>query len=276
MHNFGEISYATGEQAFEGSSAPAVGIQPTSHALPGDPPSSAVAPLSSESSARPSTATTSLTAVTAHDLQKPAQASNDIDYDMDSENNFPESILSHNLPQPARSIMSWSAASTSATSLTSASTSRSQTTPPTSSHLGPVRPPPNVRSGPYSRRSMSSRSNSNQSKASGKLSEATMITMVGNDIRYAVDQLQTSAVTAFAKPIHVGTIIQQNEDGFPDSIVLAAMSFFSEAENTEKANMYAAALPQYRVTYLLQELRRAGIPVDQMLADAANEPADQA
>lgn len=98
-----------------------------------------------------------------------------------------------------------------------------------------------------------------------------MITMVGNDIRYAVDQLHTTAVTAFSKPVHAGTIIQENKDGFPNSIVLAAMSFFSEAENAGKAKMYETALPQYRRNFVLQELTRAGIPVDQMLVEAANE-----
>ncbi|KIL60659.1 hypothetical protein M378DRAFT_180376 [Amanita muscaria Koide BX008] len=272
MRNFGDISYATGEQAFEGSSAPAIGAQLS--AVLGDsspshdpsPPSLTVAPLSS--STHPSTAATSLTAVAVHKLQKATD--NNSDYNMDSDNDLPESVLSPNLPQ--------SAGLTSA-----ASTSRSPTAPTTSSGIGPVRPPgPNVRAEPYSRwpaRSMSSRSNtSDRLKASGKLSETAMITMVGNDIRYAVDQLHTTAVTAFSKPVPAGTIIQQNQDSFPDSIVLAAMSYFSEAENAGKAKMYETALPQYCRSFVLQELRRAGIPVDQMLAEAANEvgPADEA
>ena len=250
MCNFGDISYATGEQVFEGSSAPTVGTQLTS-ALPGDNgpshdpscTSSTAAPLSS--STRCSAATSSLTVVAVHDSQKAAD--NDDDYDLNSNNDLPESVhppnltkpmLSANLPLLARSM---STMSTSAAS-SATSTSHSQTTPTTvSSHVGPVCPPgPNMRSEPYSRwpadqhRSMSSRSNSDRSKASGKLSETAMIMMVGNDIHYAVDQLQTSAVTAFTKPVHIGTIIQENHNGFPDSIILQLCRFSVRSRMLER------------------------------------------
>ena len=85
---------------------------------------------------------------------------------------------------------------------------------------------------------MTSHSTGDWLKPQEKMSDTAMITMFGNDIHYAIGELCQSMAAAFTSPPKASTILQQNKEGFPHKIILAAMSFFSDAGNAEKAKMY--------------------------------------
>ena len=95
-----------------------------------------------------------------------------------------------------------------------------------------------------------------------------MITMFGNDICYAIGELHQLMATAFASPPEASTILQWNGEGFPCEIILAAMSFFSDAGNAGKAKMYGNSHPEFQCDFVLHELHQAGVNVDQMLEAA--------
>lgn len=265
IRKFPSPSYATGEHAFEGTSATsapaAVHVQPES-ALPLDQNLSFSS--SSSPTAVPTLSASSQTATSSISMQD-AQKTSDDDGDMDMDNNSdgdnPQSSLAPSPLQPA-SLMPVR-----------------RSTPSTSSHGGGRTRSSGVRHEPYrlpsdQSRSITSRSNSDRSRTQGRMSETALMVMVSNDIRLAVSELRQSAAVAFATPPSAGTILQENKEGFPPSIILAAMSFFSEKENEGKAKMYESSSPQFRRDFVLQELRRAGYPVDQMLADAEAEAAE--
>ena len=112
-----------------------------------------------------------------------------------------------------------------------------------------------------------------------------LVHMIGNDIRYAVDRLQETASAAFSPtptsftphptPPHISEIIQQNSEGYPHSIIIAGMSFFSEEKNQSKAQMYVHSDPEFQGEYMLHELHWAGVDVDGMLKTPAEQNINQ-
>ena len=106
FHEFGDISFATGEHAFEGSSAPAFSIQPA--ATLSDEPSIIPntsppfpSPLSSETD---HIAATSLTAIAVHNISKAINNNNGMDIDDDKD--FPDRVAT--ISQPASSSIATS------------------------------------------------------------------------------------------------------------------------------------------------------------------------
>ena len=87
------------------------------------------------------------------------------------------------------------------------------------------------------------------------MSETMLVHMIGNNICYAVDCLQETASAAFSPtptsftphltPLHISEIIQQNNEGYPCSIIIAKMPFFSEEKNQSKAQMYVCSDPEF-------------------------------
>ena len=73
------------------------------------------------------------------------------------------------------------------------------------------------------------------------MSKTTLVHMIGNDICYAFDCLQEIASAAFSPtstsftphptPLHISEIIQQNNEGYARSIIIAGMLFFSSLKN---------------------------------------------
>ena len=117
------------------------------------------------------------------------------------------------------------------------------------------------------------------------MSETMLVHMIGNDIRYAVDHLQETASAAFSPtptsfaphptPPHISEIIQQNNEGYPHSIIIAGMLFFSKEKNQSKVQMYVCSNPEFWGEYMLHELCWAGVDVDGMLKMAAEQNINQ-
>ena len=63
--------------------------------------------------------------------------------------------------------------------------------------------------------------------------------------------------------------------GYPCSIIIAGMLFFSEEKNQSKAQMYVCSGPEFQDEYMLHELRWAGVDVDGMLKMAAEQNINQ-
>ena len=95
---FGDILFATGEHAFEGSSAPASSIQPAAtlsdepSIIPNTPPLFP-SPLSSKTDC---IAATSLTAVAVHNISKVIDNNNGMDIDDDDD--FPDRVATVSQP----------------------------------------------------------------------------------------------------------------------------------------------------------------------------------
>ena len=102
-----------------------------------------------------------------------------------------------------------------------------------------------------------------------------MITMMGNDIHYAIDALKESTTVAFASTsssmpaatndIHFSTILQENKEGLPQDIIITAMSFFSEQRNVEKAKVYQNAFTSNHHVFVFYKLCQASVAIDVML-----------
>ena len=117
------------------------------------------------------------------------------------------------------------------------------------------------------------------------MSETMLVHMIGNNICYAVDHLQETASAAFSPtptsfaphptPPHISEIIQQNNEGYPHSIIIAGMLFLNEEKNQSKAQMYVCSDPEFQGEYMLHELCWAGVDVDGMLKMAAEQNINQ-
>ena len=106
FHEFGDILFATGKHAFEGSSAPASSIQPA--ATLSDKPSiisNTPPPFPSPLSAKTDhIAATSLTVVAVHNISKVIDNNNSMDIDDDKD--FPDRVAT--ISQPASSSIATS------------------------------------------------------------------------------------------------------------------------------------------------------------------------